>query len=96
MPLLKVSLSNKITATISLESTTAEKLDLYAAFTKTTADAVLDAALAHVFDRDKDFQKYCEGHSGSTPRSLRVKVPGTPAKQKTARGSAADDAPAAR
>ena len=91
MPLLKVSLSNKITATVSLESTTADKLDLYAAFTKTTADAVLDAALAHVFDKDKDFQKYCEAHSGSTPRSLRVKVSGTPAKPKTARGSAADD-----
>ena len=87
MPLLKVSVSDKINATVSLERTTAEKLDLYAAYTNTNADAVLNAALDHVFEKDREFQAYCEKHSGSTKASLRVKKQNVPVKGGGSAGS---------
>lgn len=80
MPLLNVSVSDKITATITLERTTADTLDAYATYTKANADAVLDHALRYVFAKDKDFQLWLVDSPPASTKSLRVKATTTPAK----------------
>jgi hypothetical protein len=82
MPLLEIVPSKKITATVTLEDTTAKQIDQYAAMQKCTADDVIEAALAYVFSKDKDFQRYREGNGTTKPViPLRIKrVASTPAK----------------
>lgn len=78
MPLLEIAQTRHyITAMIRIEDTTAQRIDQYAAFMKTTADEVIDKALAYVFMKDKDFQEFLESPQASrVPQSLRVRQSG--------------------
>lgn len=78
MPLLEIAQTRHyITAMIRIEDTTAQRIDQYAAFMKTTADEVIDKALAYVFTKDKDFQEFLESPQASrAPQSLRVRQSG--------------------
>ena len=58
MPLLEITTSRKVTATVSLEEPTANLVNQYAAFTRVAADEVVNEALQYVFTKDKDFQKF--------------------------------------
>jgi hypothetical protein len=59
-PLLELTQSKKVTATVTLEQSTAELVDRYAQYVNGGADEVVDKALNYVFTKDKDFQKYAE------------------------------------
>jgi hypothetical protein len=56
MPLLEITTSRKVTATVSLEEPTANLVNQYAAFTRVAADDVVNKALEYVFTKDKDFR----------------------------------------
>ena len=58
MPLLEVSQSRHISASIRLDETTATQVDQYAAFIHASADDVVDKALNYVFAKDRDFQDF--------------------------------------
>ena len=58
MPLLEVSQSRHISASIRLDETTAAQVDQYAAFIHASADDVVDKALSYVFAKDRDFQDF--------------------------------------
>lgn len=78
MPLLEIAQTRRyVSATIRIEDTTAQRIDQYAAFLKTTADEVVDKAMAYVFTKDKDFQEFLESpQAAHVPQSLRVRQPG--------------------
>lgn len=68
VPLLDVAQTRHyVSATVRIEDATARQIDQYAAFMKTSADEVVDKALAYVFAKDKDFQEFLE-----TPEAARV------------------------
>ena len=98
MPLLEIVPSKKITATVTLEDTTAKLIDQYAAMTRCAADDVIEAALAYVFSKDKDFQKYREGEVTTKPNiPLRIKRPAnSPAKPGQTPASTANGTAVAR
>ena len=74
MPLLEITTSRKVTATVSLEEPTANLVNQYAVFTKVAADDVVNKALEYVFTKDKDFQKYMETSNDAKPvHPLRIK-----------------------
>ena len=74
MPLLEITTSRKVTATVSLEEPTANLVNQYAAFTCVAADDVVNKALEYVFTKDKDFQKYIGAPNDSKPiHPLRIK-----------------------
>lgn len=77
MPLLEIAQTRRyVSAMIRIEDTTAQRIDQYAAFMKTTADEVIDKALAYVFAKDKDFQEFLESpQSAHVRHSLRVRQP---------------------
>jgi hypothetical protein len=56
MPLLEVTQTRQINASIRLDETTAAQVDQYAAFIHASADDVVDKALSYVFAKDRDFQ----------------------------------------
>ena len=58
MPLLEVTQTRYVSASIRLTDTTALQLDQYAAFIHASADEVMEQALAYVFAKDKDFQEF--------------------------------------
>jgi hypothetical protein len=58
MPLLEVSQSRQISASIRLDETTATLVDQYAAFIRASADEVVDKALNYVFSKDREFQEF--------------------------------------
>ena len=78
MPLLEIAQTRHyVSAMIRIEDTTAQRIDQYAAFTKATADEVVDKALAYVFAKDKDFQEFLETpEAARVPSSLRVRTGG--------------------
>jgi hypothetical protein len=78
MPLLEIAQTRRyVSAMIRIEDTTAQRIDQYAAFLKTTADEVVDKAMAYVFTKDKDFQEFLESpQAAHVPQSLRVRQPG--------------------
>ena len=91
MPMLEIVTSKKVTATVSLESSTAELVDRYAAYTKNTADNVVNAALEYIFTKDREFKAFCDSKSNAKPVSaLRVKKPVSAAKSNGVHGTAAD------
>ena len=91
MPMLKIPESRKITATVTLEETTALLTDRYAAYTMRTADAVVNAALDYVFANDKSFKAFCEGKSKAKPMAaLRVKRSPASEKRDAAQESGAE------
>lgn len=74
MPLLEITTSRKVTATVSLEEPTANLVNQYAAFTHVGADDVVNKALEYVFTKDKDFQKFIGAPNDAKPiHSLRIK-----------------------
>ena len=78
MPLLEIVASKKINALITLEESTAKQIDQYAAMTAGSADDVLEAAIAYVFSKDKDFQKFRDQNPTAKPvLPLRVRRPST-------------------
>ena len=58
MPLLEITQSRQISASVRLDEATATQVDQYAAFIKATADDVVDKALNYVFAKDRDFQDF--------------------------------------
>jgi hypothetical protein len=74
MPLIEVTQSRYVSATIRLESATATLVDQYAAFVHGSADDVVDKALNYVFARDREFQEYLKSsQSAKVVPSLRVR-----------------------
>ena len=67
MPLLEVTQSRQISASIRLDETTAAQVDQYAAFIHASADDVVDKALNYVFAKDRDFQDFLK-----TPQATQV------------------------
>ena len=67
MPLLEVTQTRHISASIRLTDTTAMQVDQYAAFIHASADDVVEQALAYVFSKDRDFQEFLR-----TPEALRI------------------------
>jgi hypothetical protein len=74
MPLLEITKLTKVTATVALEESNAKQVDQYAAFLNVQADDVINQALAYVFAKDKEFQKYRDLNR-AVPATLRVKRP---------------------
>jgi hypothetical protein len=67
MPLLEVTQTRYVSASIRLTDTTALQLDQYAAFIRASADEVMEQALAYVFSKDRDFQEFLR-----TPEAQRI------------------------
>jgi hypothetical protein len=58
MPLLEITQTRQISASIRLTDTVANQVDQYAAFIHASADDVVEQALAYVFSKDRDFQDF--------------------------------------
>ena len=76
MPLLEVTQTKQISASIRLATTTATQVDQYAAFIHACADDVVEQALSYVFSKDRDFQDFLKtpqaGQVASTLRTRKV------------------------
>ena len=74
MPLLEVTQTRHVSASIRLTDSTALLVDQYAAFIKAPANDVVEEALKHVFAKDRDFQEYLKSPDAQriTP-TLRVR-----------------------
>jgi len=74
MPLLEVTQTRHISASIRLTDTIALQVDQYAAFIHASADDVVEQALAYVFSKDRDFQEYLKSSEAQriTP-TLRIR-----------------------
>jgi hypothetical protein len=98
MPLLEIVPSKKITAIVTIEDATARQIDQYAAMVKGSADDVVQAALAHVFSKDKEFITYREQNPAAKPSiPLRIKrATNTPMKPADAASSNKTTTTAAR
>jgi hypothetical protein len=78
MPLIEVTQSRYVTATIRLDAATATLIDHYAAFVHGSADDVVDKALNYVFAKDREFQDYLKSsQSTRVVPSLRVRRGGS-------------------
>jgi hypothetical protein len=74
MPLLEVTQTRQISASIRLTDTTATQVDQYAAFIRATADDVVEQALSYVFGKDRDFQDFLKTPlARQAPSTLRVR-----------------------
>jgi hypothetical protein len=81
MPLLEVSQSRKVSATIHLDHATAVLLDQYAAFIHANADRVIEQALGYVFTKDREFQEFLKSpEAAKASPTLRVRKAAQPAK----------------
>jgi hypothetical protein len=77
MPLIEVTQSRYVSATIRLELATASLIDQYAAFVHGSADDVVDKALNYVFAKDREFQEYLKSaEPAKVAPSLRVRRAG--------------------
>jgi hypothetical protein len=74
MPLLGVTQTRHLSASIRLTDTIALQTDQYAAFIHASADDVVEQALAYVFSKDRDFQEFLKSPEAQriTP-TLRVR-----------------------
>lgn len=89
MPLLELTASKKVTAIVTLEDSTAKQIDQYAAFTKGSADDVVNAALEYVFSKDRDFVKFRDENATAKPTiALRLKRPSSNGAKPAAADSA--------
>ena len=89
MPLLEVTQTRHLSASIRLTDTTAAQVDQYAAFIRASADDVVEQALAYVFSKDRDFQEYLKSPEAQRiAPTLRVRraaantAPETPVKKR--------------
>jgi hypothetical protein len=87
MPLLEITQSRQISASVRLDEATATQVDQYAAFIKASADDVVDKALNYVFSKDRDFQDFLKTPEAKQISStLRVrKAPSTEVAEQSAR-----------
>ena len=77
MPLIEVTQSRYVSATIRIESATATLIDHYATFVHGSADDVVNKALNYVFSKDREFQEYLKtGQSSNVVPTLRVRRAG--------------------
>lgn len=77
MPLIEVSQSRYVSATVRLDEATATLIDQYAAFVHGSADDVVDKALNYVFAKDREFQEYLKSPlPAKAVPSLRVRRAG--------------------
>ena len=67
MPLLEVTQTRHLSASIRLTDSTATQVDQYAAFIRASADDVVEQALSYVFGKDRDFQDFLK-----TPEAQRI------------------------
>ncbi|AXC15984.1 hypothetical protein ACPOL_6774 (plasmid) [Acidisarcina polymorpha] len=83
MPLLDIKLIKKLTVLCTLEESTVQTVDQYAAFAKAPADEVVNKAIEYALGRDSEFQKY-RAANPKAPAALRVKTPssGSPNKKR--------------
>jgi hypothetical protein len=74
MPLLEVTQTRHLSASIRLTDSTATQVDQYAAFIRASADDVVEQALAYVFGKDRDFQEFLKSPDAQriTPK-LRIR-----------------------
>ena len=74
MPLLEVSQSRQISASIHMEESTAVQIDQYANFIHASADDVIEQALKYIFSKDRDFQEFLKSPAANkvTP-TLRIR-----------------------
>jgi len=95
MPLLEITQSRQISASVRLDEATATQVDQYAAFIKATADDVVDKALNYVFAKDRDFQDFLKTPEAKQISStLRVrKVPSSEPIEQPAKKAASAAAP---
>src|SRR5271157_2547905 len=81
MPLLEITQTRQISASIRLTDTVANQVDQYAAFIHASADDVVEQALAYVFSKDRDFQEFLKSPEAQritpTLRIRRVPAPET-------------------
>jgi hypothetical protein len=74
MPLLEVTQTNHVSASIRLTCPTATQTDQYAAFIRASADDVVEQALVYVFTKDRDFQEFLKSpESQKITPTLRVR-----------------------
>jgi len=74
MPLLEVTQTRQVSASIRLNDSTALQVDQYAAFIRASADEVVEQALAYVFSKDRDFQDFLKlPESRKVATTLRVR-----------------------
>ena len=74
MPLLEVSQTRQISASIRLNDSTAIQVDQYAAFIRACADDVVEQALVYVFSKDRDFQDFLKTEAArQVPPLLRIR-----------------------
>jgi len=67
MPLLEVTQTKQVSASVRLTETTATQTDQYAAYIRACADDVVEQALVYIFSRDKGFQEFTK-----TPQAKQV------------------------
>ncbi|WP_348270145.1 hypothetical protein P8936_08200 [Edaphobacter paludis] len=67
MPLLEITQSRQISASVRLDEATAAQVDQYATFIRASADDVVNKALNYVFVKDRDFQDFLK-----TPQAKQV------------------------
>jgi len=74
MPLLEVTQTRHLNASIRLTDSTATQVDQYASFIRASADDVVEQALSYVFGKDRDFQDFLKSPEAQriTP-TLRVR-----------------------
>lgn len=74
MPLLEVSPSRQISASVRLDESTATQIDQYANFIHACADDVIEQAVKYIFSKDRDFQEFLRSPDANkvTP-SLRIR-----------------------
>ena len=74
MPLIEITQSRYVSATIRLDLETATLIDQYAAFVRGSADDVVDKALNYVFAKDREFQEFLKSPlAAEAVPSLRVR-----------------------
>ena len=77
MPLLEVTQTKHISASIRLSESTATQVDQYPAYIQATADDVVEKALQYVFGKDpgfRDFQKTAEANKVTATLRIRKAV----------------------
>ena len=67
MPLLEVTQTRHLSASIRLTDSTATQVDQYAAFIHASGNGVVEQALAYVFSKDREFQEFLR-----TPEAQRI------------------------
>jgi hypothetical protein len=83
MPLLEIKQIRHIDAAVRPDESTAAQVDQHAAFTRASADDVVDKVLNYVFSKDRDFQEFLKTPQAKQGASaLRVrKSPGNGAAE---------------